>query len=120
MKQNDHEHALPQIPLASGDLEVIGDILGGNIAYLRNNAPLSSQTVTRIQELEKIRVCILVLQYKGDGQRVEVSRDDLLIIRAAMITFVQLTRRIVPQSPERDETLKRVNLLRKHLEKGLL
>ena len=32
----------------------------------------------------------------------------------------QALRRIVPPSPERDDTLKRVKLLRQHLEKGLI
>ncbi len=49
-----------------------------------------------------------------------VSKDDILVIREAMLTFVQVTRRLVPQSHERDETLKRVGLLRKHLEKIIL
>jgi hypothetical protein len=118
----DHEskESIPLLPLGFHDLQAIENILSGNIGYLRNMTPLASQTVTRIQMLEDIRARIQLLRFGGDGKTTMVSEGDILVIREAMLTFVQVTRRLVPQSPERDETLKRVGLLRKHLEKIIL
>ena len=96
------------------------NILSGNIGYLRTTASLSTQTVAKIQQLEEMKTRIQLLRLGGDGEQEPVSRNDLFLLRDAMLTFVQLTRRLVPPSPERDETLKRVGRLRTYLETMLL
>ncbi len=117
---NDQERertALPEVLLAAGDLHVIESILMGNIGYLRNTAP-TSHTIKRLAELEDIRARLP----RSGGERTTalLSTDDMRLIREAMITFVTLTRRIVPQSKERDETLTLVDTLREYLEAHLL
>jgi hypothetical protein len=67
-----------------------------------------------------MRTRIQLLRLGGDGKQEPISRDDLHILREAMLTFAHLTRRLVPPSPERDETLKSIGRLRKHLETMLL
>jgi hypothetical protein len=69
---------------------------------------------------EEMRTRIQLLRLGGDGKQEPISRDDLHILREAMLTFAHLTRRLVPPSPERDETLKSIGRLRKHLETMLL
>jgi hypothetical protein len=120
--ENEHaeQNAFIQLPIGPHDLLALENILSGNIGYLRNTASLSEQTVTKIGQLEKMKTRIQQLRLGGEGERESVSRDDVLVLRTAMQTFVQLTRRLVPPSPERDETLKRVGLLRNHLETLLL
>lgn len=116
-KKKGPEGIRPQIPIGPQDLLAIENILSGNIGYLRNAASLSPRNVIKIRQLEDIRTRIQFLRLGGDGEIAPVSRNDILVIREAMLTFVQVMRRIVPPSSERDETLRCVDLLRKYLEK---
>lgn len=111
---------VPQVPIGPNDLEAIETILSGTMNYFRNSIPFSSQTATKIHVLEDLHQRIQFLRHSGDGTIILISQEDFLLIREAIQTFVQLIRRLVPSSPERDETLKRVNRLRRHLEMNLL
>jgi hypothetical protein len=114
------DKALPQVKLGTNDIQVVDDILMGNIGYLRNSTKLTTQTLQRVHELQDLRVRLLFLLRAGENNAVLLTLDDIRFIREAMITFVQVTRQIVPQSRERDKTLEAVNALRKHIEKHLL
>ena len=113
------DKALPQVKLAANDIQVVDTVLMGYMGYLRN-ASLRRQTVQRIQELEDVRVRLLFLLCGGEKNAVLLTLDDIRCIREAMMTFVKVTRQMVPQSNERDKTLETVNALRKHIEKQLL
>jgi hypothetical protein len=113
-------HTLPQVELAANDIKTVDDILRGNIGYLRNNAKLTRQTLKRIQELEDLRGRLLFLRRGGEQSAVLVTVNDIRCIHEAMRTFVKLTRQLVPQSQERDETLGAVSRLRKYIEQQLL
>jgi hypothetical protein len=115
-KEKGAHESFTQLPLGPHDLLALENILSGNIGYLRNASSFSEQTVTKIDQLEEMKRRIQQLRLEGEGGRVSVSRADIRVLRDAMLTFVQLTRRRVPPSFERDEALKGVGMLRKHLE----
>jgi hypothetical protein len=119
-KEHQHEGTSLPIPIAPNDLNAIGDILAGYIAYVQNNGHGSAQTRNKLQELQGIHSRIIFLRQGGDGTAAAVTTNDLRAIREAMLIFVRVIRHTVPQSSERDETLRRVTLLRKSLEKHLL
>jgi hypothetical protein len=120
MSDGEEGKTVPQVMLGVNDTQVVDNILMGIIGYLRNSPRLTPQTVKRIQELEGLRVRLLFVLHGGENNAVFLTVDDIKAIREAMITFVYITRRIVPQSKERDETLETVSALRKHIEKHLL
>ncbi len=107
---------LLSIPINPHDLKALEDILHGYSAYLRNNGPVTPKMTQKIQRLEDIRGRIVFLRQGGEGVAATVSRDEIQTICEAMFAFVKIIRRTVPQSFTRDDTLRRVNLLRKSLQ----
>ncbi|MBA2396829.1 MAG: hypothetical protein H0V70_29225 [Ktedonobacteraceae bacterium] len=110
--------ALPQVLIGPHDLKAIDEILTAYVAYLRNHEYLLPHMGKKIQAFEDLRTRIVSLRRGGEGGETLLSLDDLEAMRQALFAFVQIIRRIVPPSPERDATLKSVNGLRQHLEQG--
>jgi hypothetical protein len=118
MTSKEQDNTIPHMKIGPNDISVIGSVLMGYIGYLRNTAR-TAQTTKRIQKLHNLRQRILLLG-SNEGNATLITEDDVTAICDAMITFVKVTRQLVPKSQEREETLSAVNMLRKQLEQHFL
>jgi hypothetical protein len=109
---------LPRVPLHPHDRDAISNILQGYIGFLRNTPPLTGQKMKQMRELDDVRRRILSLDSNGE-HHVYVTVDDVQTLLDAMRFFVQMIRRIVPKSLERDATLETVERLRAYLQSSL-
>jgi len=113
----DEKKELPLIDIAPSDLQVIGSILFPYARMIQCVIEPSSKRDTILRTVEMLR------QRIADVKNVErvgkdpfpLSRNELVVIDNALSAFVENISRFVPQSQERDETMRACKALRSYL-----
>lgn len=109
---------MPQLTIGLNDLHVIDSILMAYLAYLRKGTPSSSERDNQIRISLGLRQRLAAL-FAISCQQVEIpillTVQELHTLEEAMDSFARLTRKLIPPSAQRDETLQQVKNFRRML-----
>jgi len=109
---------LPRIGIAPSDLRVIGYALfpyAQMIHRLIEPSP-KRDTILRTIETLRRRIAAVKIPLEGDNDQIfPIMHDELAVIDSALSAFIENIGRYVPQSQERDETMRACEALRSYL-----
>ena len=108
---------MPTMRIGLIDLSVIDGAVMGYLAYLRQAVPPSRKRDRRIRLLQDVhlRLSPVLDQNTQTDTPIPLTGWEIQALNFALAGFAKLVRRTIPVSQERDETLRRFELLRQQL-----
>ena len=106
---------LPTVPVGLNDLAALRSIISGYLVVLRRTASQSPQRQTQMCLLQSVYQRLTGISSQALEARIFLSVPEVEALNAALLGFAAFVRLKVPSSPERDETLQALELLRQQL-----
>ena len=121
-QSNSGQEQKPFVKLSVNELTAIGYVLFPYAQFVHRIIPPSRERGRILVIIERLRKRIASLQssyVNGQEEQFPITEEELGVIDAALGTFLESVHRFIPQSTQRDETIRTCNNLRQYLVSAL-
>ncbi|HVB72459.1 MAG TPA: hypothetical protein VNE38_02790 [Ktedonobacteraceae bacterium] len=110
---------LPALPLGYNDLASLRSIIRASITYTRRVSHITRERDEQMHLLENLYLRLTTIPLSTVEIHVLLNVVEIYALNSTLLGFMSFVRKKVTPSPERDETLRDVERLRKALLKML-